>query len=416
MTYVAGTAISTFRLPTTGIGTYDLKSSVAPVFNDGSTAPGSFTGKLGVDFSTAATGTVKVGIDGLVTVNTTPSTALVYDIGTTGGAANPATSQVSYNSNITGVYNVAAPSGDVVCGNPTCSVSVGGLLSGPGGREAGLGYQIRGSDKAISGAALFERTDDPSLKNKELAQAVIINGPGVTLPSGGYGTQVFNANNNAVTVYTANRQGIQTIEANSQRYGADAAQVVDTGSAGTMTWSRWTSGTLNRIFTEAVPNMGGNQSTHVLVGEPASNIPTTGTAQYTLAGYTAPTSANDAIAPGTLTGAMAIQFGGSQANTGVGVDLNVAIGGHTYNIVTTGGTANPGTSQMKLNGATFSTNNLSLATGGPACSTSSCAVAMGGFLSGNGGTQAGLHYTISQYGSPNNAGAVQGTAAFTKAP
>lgn len=416
MTYVAGTAISTFRLPTTGIGTYDLKSSVAPVLNDGSTAPGSFTGRMGVDFSTAATGTVKVGIDGLVTVNSTPSTTLVYDIGTTGGAANPATSQVSYNSNITGIYNVAAPSGDVVCGSPTCSVSVGGMLSGPGGREAALGYQIRGNDKAISGAALFERTDDPSLRNKELAQAGVINGPGVTLPSGGYGTVNLNNSSNAVTVYTAGRAGIQTIEANNQRYGADTAQVVDSGSAGSMTWSRWTNGTLNQIFTEAVPNMGSNQSTHVLVGEPASNIPTTGTAQYTLAGHTAPTSTDNAVAPGTLTGAMAIQFGSSQANTGVGVDLNVAIGGHTYNIQTAGGTANPGSSHMKLNGATFGGNNMDIAAGGPACPTAGCKVAMGGFLSGNGGAGAGLHYTISTFGSPNNAGAVQGVAAFTKSP
>src|SRR5690606_16690733 len=140
------------------------------------------------------------------------------------------------------------------------------------------------------------------------------------------------------------------------------------------------------------------------------------------AGYTAPTSNDNTVAPGSFSGNMAVQFATANASTGVGLDLNVTIGGHTYNIGTTGGTANPGDSQIKLalSSATFKTTSqtvLDVNGGGPACNgTPTCRANISGFLSGYGGTGAGLSYNISQFGNTNNPGAVMGTAAFTKAP
>ena len=127
------------------------------------------------------------------------------------------------------------------------------------------------------------------------------------------------------------------------------------------------------------------------------------------------------MAPGTFAGSMAVQFGSASASTGVGLDFQVGIGGHTYNVATTGGVADPGQSQLKLFDSTFGSAyghgaTINVTPGGVACPNASCRADVSGFLAGFGGGSAGVGYTISEFGTPNNPGAVQGTAAFTKAP
>jgi len=418
--YVIGIPIAKSQLPTTGLATYALKGATAPMLTSGDTQPGSFTGSLGVDFSTtnSAQG-AKVGIDGKVTVNTAAGAAVTYDIGTPGGAANPSGSPVTYNgASITGFYDVAKPaSGDVVCGT-ACAVSVNGMLAGPSGRDAGLGYRIGSGNTQIVGAAAFARTDDPALANKDVGIRGLLMAPGGNTIPGSYGVQ--NLVNNPVVTYTGDGKGVQGIK-DTQNFAPDTAEVVDRGTGGSLTWSRWSNGTATAVFGGATPTLGANQGMHQIIGEPATNLPTSGKADYTLAGYTKPTSTDNSVAPGTLTGAMAVQFGTTQAGTGVGLDLHVAIGGHTYNIATTGGAANPGQSQLKLNGDVFGAAygqgaTINVNAGGVACPGANCRAEVSGFLSGFGGASAGLGYTISEFGSPNNPGAVQGTAAFVKAP
>src|SRR5690606_21363547 len=114
---------------------------------------------------------------------------------------------------------------------------------------------------------------------------------------------------------------------------------------------------------------------------------------------------------------LGVAFGASTATARVGVDFDVAIGGFTYNILTTGGSATPGTSEIVLNGYSFTNSHVPVAAaGGPACTGVTCEATVSGFLSGVGATGAGLSYAISSNGSPNLENTVHGAAAFTLSP
>src|SRR5690606_25772963 len=125
-------------------------------------------------------------------------------------------------------------SGDTVCGAATCNVSLNGLLSGPGGRYAGVGYQIGANEKWIVGSAALERTDDPSLALKDIGQTMRIISPGTMVVPGSYGDQNVSGSTN-VTLHAAGG-GVNAIETSNQTFGVQTAQVVDSGMSGGMSW------------------------------------------------------------------------------------------------------------------------------------------------------------------------------------
>src|SRR5690606_2505131 len=185
------------------------------------------------------------------------------------------------------------------------------------------------------------------------------------------------------------------------------------GSPSVISWQRWSDGQIGgqSFGTPRTTVLGENQSMHVLAWSPATNLPKEGVATYALAGATNPTVADGSLAPGSFDGAMAVAFGA--ASTKIGIDLDVSIGGHTYNIATTGGATTPGTSQMSLgNFASFS-STLDVAAGGVACPAATCQAKVSGALAGSGGSHAALAYTISANGNPT-AKAVQGVAGFER--
>jgi len=176
-------------------------------------------------------------------------------------------------------------------------------------------------------------------------------------------------------------------------------------------WTRWAGGTTaGKYYDNSAVTRTDKQGLHFVYGTPATNLPTSGTASYALVGSTKPTISDGSLDPGSLTGSAAVAFG-SVAK--VGVDLHVAIGGHVYDLATTGGVRDPGQSQMSVQpNMSFFANNLPVAAGGPACASTGCSAFISGFLAGPGASHLGLSYLI---GSSNGSGIdVSGAAAFGK--
>jgi hypothetical protein len=407
--YVVGVPLNSSFLPRSITATYSLLGS-SSAFTSGLYGPGTLQGTAAVAFNSS--GSWKLGLSANLTT-TEANGQVVYNLSTLGGAADP--SQSPLNSSV-GFYNVTSPAGSSVCTGATCEVSLRNiLLAGPEARDLGMSFRVgSNANTSIVGAALFQRNDKPILLRQDADPVGIALSPSSTTLAGGFSQENFSSIR--TVTYTDPAPGIQAISnAGSRNWDAGTAQVADKGAAGGLTWSRWTNGTATTPFNGA-PVLTANQGLHFLVGEPVANTPTSGTATFTLAGATAPTIANGSVAPGTFSGTVGVAFG-TPTTTKIGYDLDVTIGGYTYDLVTTGGSANPSASQFSFNGSTFGPvygqggQNLTLATGGPACPTGACRAEVSGFLSGNGAKALGLGYVIAGQDANLN---VQGVAAFTR--
>jgi hypothetical protein len=174
--------------------------------------------------------------------------------------------------------------------------------------------------------------------------------------------------------------------------------VAVTASDGIIGWGRWigtytTTGPASQILTPP-----GGVIDYV-VGIPTAVMPTTGTATYSLMGYTSPTDSNGL--PGyTVSGSLSANF----ANSTVGVNMSVA---------------NPATTTYTFNntattpfaiaaGSTFS-GTITTTSSSPTYCTIGCTTSVNGFFAGTNASRAGLSYSISDLGN-----SIQGVAAFTR--
>ncbi|WP_415643272.1 beta strand repeat-containing protein [Sphingomonas antarctica] len=145
-------------VPITGSAVYALAGATAPTIADGSQAPGTLTGTMGVGFATR-----HVGLDLVATVGGT-----AYAMKTAGGSADTTASTLGYGGPIANPSNpyqfagsIPVPTGGAACAGSGsgCSASIQGFLSGVGGAQAGITYAISNSagatNQSISGAAAF---------------------------------------------------------------------------------------------------------------------------------------------------------------------------------------------------------------------------------------------------------------------
>lgn len=141
-------------IPSSGAATYALASTTSATVSDGSLQPGTITGSLG---AILAGSNSKVGFS--ITLDV-PGDAM-YTVATTGGSANPMTSQISIDPTIEGAFGGSFPmSGGGACqGAPTCFASVFGFFAGPNAERAALVVHVftggGGSPKSVSGALVF---------------------------------------------------------------------------------------------------------------------------------------------------------------------------------------------------------------------------------------------------------------------
>ena len=167
-----------------------------------------------------------------------------------------------------------------------------------------------------------------------------------------------------------------------------AATVAFSATDGIIGWGRWTGG----------PTAGSapNPLTGVfdyVVGIPTTAMPTTGTATYSLMGYTSPTVSNGSTGY-TVTGTLSANFG----TPAVAVNMTVANSiANSFNFV----------GSVPIAGSTFASTTFTTTGGG--C-TGLCTTSVTGFFSGANASRAGLTYSIT--GTP--VGSVQGVAAFAK--
>ena len=140
-----------------------------------------------------------------------------------------------------------------------------------------------------------------------------------------------------------------------------------------------------------------NPGAHLLVGTPATNIPTSGTVNYNLVGGTAPTNsfapAGDA---GYFTGDLAVAFG-SQAR--VGFNFDVAFGDNAWRTQTPGGAAGAasGGATLDPNGSFFTLASRQGLNGTPCPGV--CQTNVTGGLFGTGGSFVGLRYFFNDPGT-----------------
>ncbi|HUF81588.1 MAG TPA: hypothetical protein VMN03_10665, partial [Burkholderiales bacterium] len=141
--YVVG--LPTATMPPSGSATYNLLGATSPTFIDGSTAPGTFSGSLNVDF-----GRLTVGMN----LNVVMSTAS-YAIG---GAAQISANTFSGSADPFGGGNLSISGTNCSC---SCSALVNGFFAGPSAERAGLGYHISNSNftvgRDVVGTAAFQQ-------------------------------------------------------------------------------------------------------------------------------------------------------------------------------------------------------------------------------------------------------------------
>ena len=116
---------------------------------------------------------------------------------------------------------------------------------------------------------------------------------------------------------------------------------------------------------------------HYVVGIPTATMPTSGSASYSLMGYTTPTANDGSTGWAVTKGDLTVNFGGS--NT-IAVNMIVANTSNSYTLTSTG-------TQVTGTGATFS--GLSSVAGGTSASAS-----INGFFAGDNASRAGLSYSI----------------------
>src|SRR3546814_6688291 len=104
---------------------------------------------------------------------------------------------------------------------------------------------------------------------------------------------------------------------------------------------------------------------HMVYGEPATNLPASGTVSYAMIGATKPTIRDGSLAPGSISGSAEVAFGFVAK---IGLDLQVSIGRNAFAVEKTGGVARPESSQINVNSSTiaFRSKHMDTAAGGPA--------------------------------------------------
>ena len=422
------------NLPSNGLGApppglavqYSLAGATSPTVTNGLASPGVLlpTSKMGIDFTN-----LKVGVD-LFVGNGVGLGGGKYEINTPGGASNPSLSSIAltgalFNSGGPNVdVNVITPGTNVACtalGN--CKATITGFLAGDGvGTNGGgnsngqappylgLNYSFGNTGGPlsgfVSGAAAFGR-DVPVGNVVGYAFSSSTN----TLPAGS-STMALGGGPAWVIGDTTTPSGLALGYINVDHgngtfqdfdrgaFGSPSpgvAQVAEQGTvAGILSWERWTNGTVNDQNCCTPYSISASQGIHVINGVAATNIPTSGTYTYNLVGATRPTMADGSHAPGTLTGGstVGVAFGSTPK---FGVNLNVQIGGGTYNMLSSGGSAAPSLSATNLlsSGLLNASNIPTTYSGaGPSvvCPAGNCKANVNGFLAGKGASHLGILY------------------------
>ena len=134
-------------IPTSGLVNYSLIGGTLPTTNEGTAAPGSFSGQLAIDFATRRVG---VNLDVAIA-------QYRWNLSTAGGAANPANGGMLINA----ISSDYFASGLQVSGlnaascTASCTGDIQGSLFGQGASHTGLVYRVLDGSFTARGSAVF---------------------------------------------------------------------------------------------------------------------------------------------------------------------------------------------------------------------------------------------------------------------
>ena len=407
-----------------GLLNYTLSAATTPTYSNGrAISSSSFTGHLSIAINSIDTVSFgnKYGFDATITTTDALGTD-IYSILSRGGVSNPSTPLTSINGGLFSDGSLSSVGTQVTVVGHDCqtgSLCAAGFALQSGGVSAGfVGVTYLVTDIAgvhgdkdlypnLSGAALFTKTGTAPLPTYPVASSGTertnqtyytalqqINSSSISSRSG---VKVKSTDSGAITAYN-DGQYLDIVQGTTT---AAEAGVSTVAGSGRISWSRWTNGSSSSNYGtgDVYDTITPNQGRHIVSGDPASSIPSSGTAVYDLAGATAPTIADGSQAPGKLTGTMGVSF----ATRNVGFDLTATIGGFGYVMKTAGGSADVSKSTISYNDNNGQPNpsgrfagNIAVPIGGIACpaGNGACFADVSGFLSGIGAKQAGITYTI----------------------
>jgi len=175
-------------------------------------------------------------------------------------------------------------------------------------------------------------------------------------------------------------------------------------------WTRWFGG---RATTElstggmAPDDISAAGGRHFIWGTRATNLPTTGTANYDIIGATRVTTTDDRPLGTVDTATLRASFG---STTRVGVDLGVTVAGQSYAVGSVGGVATP---NLTVAAATMEFVGDATVTGN-GCTSSSCSGTLRGLLAGDGASHAGVAFTFPL--ATGRSASANGVVAFARRP
>ncbi len=324
-------------VPTTGTATYMVLGSTTPIYHTNASGTDSL-GTLKSASLTVAFSTLKLGVSGVVNGGGND-----YTFSSAGGTATPS---ITLNgTTFAGTGTASVTGGALTSGAPgTGTLNV--FLAGPAASNAGLTYKLNATSNGseyVSGAIAFgspvtaaptvQAPSGAGLQMRVVGKTFL---PGTTTRSS-EGTFISES-------ATVTGSGDGKIDGGTWSGNAATrltASNVDFGQAGgVIGWTRWAGGTLKQTtssatFNEEVPTNGGMSQ---IWGAAVTNMPTTGTATYTMVGGTKPILGSGAAAPGSIVNA---HFGVAFATLKAGFDAQLSIGSQTYNYTSVGGAASP---------------------------------------------------------------------------
>lgn len=386
-------------MPGSGSATFGLVAATSPTRDGGGVAPGTFTGNLGVNFTTR-----RVGWDSVISLD-----GVNYRFASDGGVTMPtvAIQGTTFNGTASTDNNGLAGSGS-------------GFFSGTNAGLIGFAYMAQGpgANGEIQGTAIFGR-NAPAVTLPTVNYPPVIN----PLPSPGYsyaggftpsGSSIYRAISASASRNSANN-GVQIqigtdgkVTQLASLVRASNSNIVDVAGTASAIVGRWTGPGTSYFVGSQASTFTGAQSLHYYAMAPiAFTKPSSGLVNFTMTAATQPTYGSGYGAAGLFDAQFAIDFSTNRAGMQGMITMPDANGNQVYSFSTSGGVAAPGVNLFAWNLDSLSFS-AAMTGAGRGCGNS-CSLSVQGSFGGGNVNALGIVYNST---GGNVTDAIYGAATF----